>query len=174
MKQNNCTPWMSRLVKHQKTIKVSTFHLISRRSNRRGKLGGLAWKKSGMWEKVNEFPKTKRRKYPQYTSEWWCVIMCKANLSLIPAKDYSEFYFRLELRIITQPDSAVYWGYFRRLVFGNSLTKHIKLSSFSYSVVIFFLPISHVWLVPRGFADFQHRCLVNTGTLTLSSEAKIM
>ena len=43
---------------------------------------------------------------------------------------------QLELRIITQPYSAVYWGYFRRLVFGNSLTKHIKLSSFSYSVVI--------------------------------------
>ena len=53
---------------------------------------------------------------------------------------------RLELRIITPPYSEIYWGYFRRLVFGNSLTKHIKLSSFSYSVVIFFLPISHVWL----------------------------
>ena len=25
--------------------------------------------KAGMWENVNEFPKTKRRKYPQYTSE---------------------------------------------------------------------------------------------------------
>ena len=46
---------------------------------------------------------------------------------------------QLELRIITQPCSAVYWGYFRCLVFGNSLTKHIKLSSFS-----FFLPISHI------------------------------
>ena len=51
---------------------------------------------------------------------------------------------QLELRIITQPYSAVYWGYFRRVVFGNSLTKHIKLSSFSYSVMIFFLPISHI------------------------------
>ena len=51
---------------------------------------------------------------------------------------------QLELRIITQPYSAVQWGYFRRLVFENSLTKHIKLSSFSYSVVIFFLPISHI------------------------------
>ena len=50
---------------------------------------------------------------------------------------------QLELRIITQPNSEVYWGYFRRLVFGNSLTKHIKLSSFSYSVVIFFLLIFH-------------------------------
>ena len=31
---------------------------------------------------------------------------------------------RLDLRIITQPHySEVYWGYFRRLVFGNSLTK---------------------------------------------------
>ena len=51
---------------------------------------------------------------------------------------------RLELRIITQPYSAVYWGYFRRLVFGNSLTKHNKLSNFSYSVVICFLPLSHI------------------------------
>ena len=28
---------------------------------------------------------------------------------------------QLELRIITQPYSEVYWEYFRRLVFGNSL-----------------------------------------------------
>ena len=64
---------------------------------------------------------------------------------------------QLELRIITQPYSAVYWGYFRRLVFGNSLAKHIKLSSFSYSVVIFSLPISHI---PPCFhanpPDFPH------------------
>ena len=26
---------------------------------------------------------------------------------------------QVELRIITQPYSEVYWGYFRRLVFGN-------------------------------------------------------
>ena len=39
---------------------------------------------------------------------------------------------RLELRIITQPYSEVYWGYFRRLVFGNSLTKHIKLKFFIF------------------------------------------
>ena len=64
---------------------------------------------------------------------------------------------QLELCIIAQPYSEVYWGYFRRLVFGNSLTKHIKLSNVSYSVVIFSsrfptyrlvimltLPISHV------------------------------
>ena len=51
---------------------------------------------------------------------------------------------QLELCMITQPYSAVYWGYFRRVVFGNSLTKHIKLSSFSYSVMIFVLPISHI------------------------------
>ena len=52
---------------------------------------------------------------------------------------------QLELRIlITQPYSEVYWGYFRSLVFGNSATKHIKLSSFSYSVVIVFLPIFHI------------------------------
>ena len=69
---------------------------------------------------------------------------------------------QLDLRIITQPYSEVYWGYFRRLVFGNSLTKHNKLSTFSYSVVIFGppafphtallsclnLPISHVCLSP--------------------------
>ena len=67
---------------------------------------------------------------------------------------------RLELCII-QPYSEVYWGYFRRLVLGNSLTKHNKLTSFSYSVVIFSsrlptyrlvfmlrLPISHVCLSP--------------------------
>ena len=104
-------------------------------SNRRGKSGGLAWKQSGMWEKVNEFPKAKWRKYPQYTSEWWYVIMCKSNRSFIPVNDYSEFISlysfagmtgQLELRIITQPCSEVYCGYFRRLVFGNSLSKHIK------------------------------------------------
>ena len=49
---------------------------------------------------------------------------------------------RLDLRIITQPNSEVYCGYFCRLVFGNSLTKHNKLSSFSYSVVI--VPLSHI------------------------------
>ena len=54
---------------------------------------------------------------------------------------------QLELRIITQPYSEVYWGYLRRLAFGNSLTKHIKLSSFSYSVVILILPIFHCRLV---------------------------
>ena len=51
---------------------------------------------------------------------------------------------RLELRIITQPYSEVYWGYFGRLVFGNSLTKHNKISSFSYFVVTCFLPLSHI------------------------------
>ena len=50
---------------------------------------------------------------------------------------------QLELRIITQPYSAVYWGYFRRLIFGNSLTKHIKLISFIFRSD-FFLPISHI------------------------------
>ena len=51
---------------------------------------------------------------------------------------------RLKLRIITQPYSEVYWGYFRCLIFGNSLTKHDKFNSYSYSVVIFVLPISHI------------------------------
>ena len=80
---------------------------------------------------------------------------------------------RLELRIITQPYSAVYWGYFRRLVFGNSLTKHIKLGSFSYSVVIFFLPISHI---PPCFhanpPDFPHLigpCVRGTWSCTTPS-----
>ena len=63
----------------------------------------------------------------------------------------------LELCIITQPYSEVYC-----LVFGNSLTKHNKLSSFSYFVVIFSsrfptyrlvfmlnLQISHVCLSPE-------------------------
>ena len=51
---------------------------------------------------------------------------------------------RLELRIITKPYSEVYWRYFGRLVFGNSLTKHTKIISFLYSVVIFFHPLSHI------------------------------
>ena len=51
---------------------------------------------------------------------------------------------RLELCIITQPYSEVCWGYFRRLVFGNSSTKHNKLSNFYYSEVIFFLPFPHI------------------------------
>ena len=59
--------------------------------NSRGKLGGLSWKQSSMWENFNEFPNTKWRKYPQYASEWRCVIMCKSNRSFIPANDYSEF-----------------------------------------------------------------------------------
>ena len=39
---------------------------------------------------------------------------------------------QLELRIIAQPYSEVYWGYFRRLVFGNSSTKHNKLQFFIF------------------------------------------
>ena len=39
---------------------------------------------------VHEFPKTKRRKYPQYTSEKGCVIMRNSNRPFIPANDYSE------------------------------------------------------------------------------------
>ena len=79
--------------------------------------------------------------------------MCNSNRSFIPANDYSEFISllsfagmngRLELRMITHPYSEVYCGYLGRFVFGNSLTKHNKISSFSYSVVIFFLPLSHI------------------------------
>ena len=65
-----------------------------RGSNKRVKSGGLAWKQGGMsimWENVDEFPKTKRRKYPQYTSEWGYVIMRKSNRPFIPANDYSDF-----------------------------------------------------------------------------------
>ena len=58
---------------------------------RRGKSGGFAWKQGGIWENVNDFLKTKRRKYPQYTSEWGCVIMCKSKRPFIPTNDYSEF-----------------------------------------------------------------------------------
>ena len=50
---------------------------------------------------------------------------------------------RLELRIIKQPYSEVYWGYFRRLIFKIKLTKHNKITCFSYSVVTF-LPFSHI------------------------------
>ena len=39
-------------------------HIISRGSNRRGKLGGLALKQGCMWENVHEFPQTKRPKVP--------------------------------------------------------------------------------------------------------------
>ena len=68
---------------------------------------------------------------------------------------------QLELRTITQPYSAVYWGYFRRFVFGNSLTKHIKLSSFSYSVVIFFLLMSYILpCFDANFFDFL--CMIGS------------
>ena len=52
-----------------------------------------------------------------------------------------------DLRIITQPHSQVYWGYFRRLVFGNSSTKHNKLTYFSNSMLFcsdVLLPFSHI------------------------------
>ena len=54
---------------------------------------------------------------------------------------------RFDLRIITQPHSQVYWGYFRRLVFGNSSTKHNKLTYFSNSMLLcsdVLLPFSHI------------------------------
>ena len=54
---------------------------------------------------------------------------------------------RFDLRIITQPHSQVYWGYFRRLVFGNSSTKHNKLTYFSNSILFcsdVLLPFSHI------------------------------
>ena len=52
-----------------------------------------------------------------------------------------------DLRIITQPHSQVYWGYFRRLVLGNSSTKHNKLTYFSNSMLFcsdVLLPFSHI------------------------------
>ena len=54
---------------------------------------------------------------------------------------------RFDLRIITQPHTQVYWGYFRRLVFGNSSTKHNKLTYFSNSMLFcsgVLLPFSHI------------------------------
>ena len=39
---------------------------------------------------VNEFPKTKRRKYPQYTSELGRVIMRNSKRPFIPANDYGS------------------------------------------------------------------------------------
>ena len=70
-----------------------------------------------------------------------CVIMRKSTLPFIPENDYSDLIIIVRwnegpVGIITQPYSEVYWAYFRSLVFGNSLTKHNKLTSFSYSVVI--------------------------------------
>ena len=52
-----------------------------------------------------------------------------------------------DLRIITQPHSQVYLGYFRRLVFGNSSTKQNKLTYFSNSMLFcsdVLLPFSHI------------------------------
>ena len=57
--------------------------------------------------------------------------MRKSNRPFLPANDYNEINSllsfagmngRFDLHIITQPHSEVYCGYFRRLVFGNSLT----------------------------------------------------
>ena len=78
-----------------------------------------------------------------------------------PAIHSSERMAGSILRIITQPYSEVYWGVLSPFSFRNSLTKHNKLTSFSYSVMIFSsrcpkyrlvlmvtLPISHVCLSP--------------------------
>ena len=54
---------------------------------------------------------------------------------------------RFDFRIITQPHSQVHWGYFRRLVFGNSSTKHNTLTYFSNSMLFcsdVLLPFSHI------------------------------
>ena len=66
---------------------------------------------------------------------------------------------RLELRIIIQPHSEVYCGYFSRLVFGNSLTKHNKLSSFAYSEVIFSYRFPTYRLVIMLNLSISHVCL---------------
>ena len=76
---------------------------------------------------------------------------------------------RFDLRIITQPHSQVYWGYFRRLVFGNSSTKHNKLTYFSNSMLFcsdVLLPFSHIPRCihaktpdfPRLFEPRVHAC----------------
>ena len=73
--------------------------------------------------------------------------LVRGHLSLlhrpfIPANDYSE----IGIAHITQPCSEVYWGYFRLLVFENSLV--IFSSRFpTYRLVIMLnLPIFHVCL----------------------------
>ena len=57
--------------------------------------------------------------------------MRKSTRPIIPANDYNEINSllsfagmngRFDLHTITQPHSEVYCGYFRRVVFGNSLT----------------------------------------------------
>ena len=97
---------------------------------------------------------------------------------------------RFDLRIITQPHSQVYWGYFRRLVFGNSSTKHNKLTYFSNSILFcsdvflpFFptyrlvfmqkLPISHVCLSPvRLVSDQGRTTLVSLGWSSANSNLR--
>ena len=66
---------------------------------------------------------------------------------------------RLDLRIIIQPYSEVYWGYLHRFVFGNSLTKHNKLSSSSYSIVIFSSRLPTYRLVIMPNLPISHFCL---------------
>ena len=63
--------------------------------------------------------------------------MRNSNWPFIPANDYNEINSlssfpgmndRFDLHIITHHHSKIYCGYFRRLVFGNSLTfSHIPL-----------------------------------------------
>ena len=65
--------------------------------------------------------------------------MRNSNWSFTPANDYNEINSlelfagmndRFDLHIITQPHSEVYCGYFRGLVFGNSLRFHAKPPNF--------------------------------------------
>ena len=83
-------------------------------SNRRGKSGGLAWRQGKQEEKittvyeklvslftvlfcfcfVTEFPKTKRRKYPNIL----CVIIRNSNWPFIPANDYNEMKLTIIVR----------------------------------------------------------------------------
>ena len=58
---------------------------------------------------------------------------------------------RFDLRIITQPHSEVYCGYFRRLVFGNSLTFSHKPSCFHANPPDFPRPFE-----PRGIGNEKH------------------
>ena len=74
---------------------------------------------------------------------------------------------QLELRIIAQPCSEVYWGYFRRLVFGNSLAKHIKLSSFTVRNTLREIELQNDYCNGCGLTD--HGC----GMTLLANELQI-
>ena len=76
------------------TWEIGRVSMITRRyvGKREGKITMEYEKLLSLLCFVNEFPKTKQRKY-QYTSEQGCVIMRKCNRPFIPANDYNEIKF---------------------------------------------------------------------------------